>query len=175
MRGAYRVSASDDRYCRFATSSSWEDRSAAKTLDKYSSFESRGTGTLVAVCLTRLLYRWSAIVQSNELQRFYNLRSSPGGANVLRHWHRRGHPPFSSLPPLLWDTMNQSVNASRTAFRTALRPAFRQPLFPVRARQKCHSCGHQVGEHVGFHDTALAEQLSLIHGGCLDCESCGNE
>jgi len=71
--------------------------------------------------------------------------------------------------------MNQSVNASRIAFRTALRPAFRQPLFPVHARQKCRSCGHQVGEHVGFPDTALAEQLSLIHGGCLDCESCGNE
>jgi hypothetical protein len=32
-----------------------------------------------------------------------------------------------------------------------------------------------VGEHVGFPDAALAEQLSLIHGGCLDCESCGNE
>jgi len=71
--------------------------------------------------------------------------------------------------------MNQSVNASRIAFRTAVRPAFRQPLFPVHARQKCRSCGHQAGEHVGFPDTALAEQLSLIHGGCLDCESCGNE
>jgi hypothetical protein len=32
-----------------------------------------------------------------------------------------------------------------------------------------------VGEHVGFPDAALAEQLGLIHGGCLDCESCGDE
>jgi hypothetical protein len=32
-----------------------------------------------------------------------------------------------------------------------------------------------VGEHVGFPDAALAEKLSLIHGGCLDCESCGDE
>jgi hypothetical protein len=62
-----------------------------------------------------------------------------------------------------------------TAFRTALRPATRQPLFLVRGQQKCRSCGHQVGEHVGFPDAAIAEQLSLIHGGCLDCESCGDE
>jgi hypothetical protein len=67
--------------------------------------------------------------------------------------------------------MNQSINA----FRTALRPTTRQPLFPMRAQRKCRACGHQVGEHVGFPDAALAEQLSLIHGGCLDCESCGNE
>jgi hypothetical protein len=82
-----------------------------------------------------------------------------------------GAPAFELIAAAAWNTMNQSVNA----FRTALRPAIRQPLFPVRARQKCRSCGHQVAEHVGFPDTALAEQLSLIHGGCLDCESCGNE
>jgi hypothetical protein len=67
--------------------------------------------------------------------------------------------------------MNQSV----TALRTALRLAPRQPLFPLRAQRKCRSCGHRTGEHVGFPDAALAEQLSLIHGGCLDCESCGDE
>jgi len=63
--------------------------------------------------------------------------------------------------------MNQSA--------TALRLATRQPLFPLRAQQKCRSCGHQVGEHVGFPDAKLAEQLSRIHGGCLDCETCADE
>jgi len=63
--------------------------------------------------------------------------------------------------------MNQSA--------TALRLVPRQPLFALRAQQNCRSCGHQGGEHVGFHDTTLAQQLSLIHGGCLDCESCTDE
>jgi len=67
------------------------------------------------------------------------------------------------------------MNQPATTLRTGLRPSIRQPLFPRRAQQKCRSCGHQVGEHVGFPDAALAEQLSLIHGGCLDCESCGDE
>jgi hypothetical protein len=67
------------------------------------------------------------------------------------------------------------MNQSASAFRTALRLAPRQPLFPARARQKCRACGHQTAEHVGFPDAALAEQLSLIHGGCLDCESCADE
>ncbi len=63
--------------------------------------------------------------------------------------------------------MNQST--------ATLRLATQRPLFPVRSQQKCRSCGHRVGEHVGFPDAALAEQLGLIHGGCLDCESCGDE
>jgi hypothetical protein len=67
------------------------------------------------------------------------------------------------------------TNQSANAFRTASRPVVRQPLFPRRAAQKCRSCGHQTGEHVGFADAAVAEQLSLIHGGCLDCESCADE
>jgi hypothetical protein len=67
------------------------------------------------------------------------------------------------------------MNRSANALRTAVPPLVRQPLFPRRAAQKCRSCGHQTGEHVGFADTAIAEQLSLIHGGCLDCESCADE
>jgi hypothetical protein len=63
--------------------------------------------------------------------------------------------------------MNQSA--------TALRLVPRQPIFQLRAQQDCGSCGHQVGEHVGFPDPALAQQLSLIHGGCLDCEICADE
>jgi hypothetical protein len=51
----------------------------------------------------------------------------------------------------------------------------RQPLFQLRAQQNCGSCGHHVGEHVGFPDPVLAKQLSLIHGGCLDCEICADE
>jgi hypothetical protein len=58
---------------------------------------------------------------------------------------------------------------------TALRLATRQPLFQLHAQRKCRSCGHQVGEHVGMPDAALAEQLSRIHGGCLDCETCADE
>jgi hypothetical protein len=58
---------------------------------------------------------------------------------------------------------------------TALRFVPRQPLFPVHARQNCRACGHQVGEHVGFPDAALAQELSRIHGGCLDCETCADE
>jgi hypothetical protein len=67
--------------------------------------------------------------------------------------------------------MNQLASVPRPALR--LTP--RKPLFPVRARQKCRTCGHQAAEHVGFPDAALAEQLSRIHGGCLDCESCADE
>jgi hypothetical protein len=63
--------------------------------------------------------------------------------------------------------INQSV--------TALRFVPRQPLFQLRAQQNCRSCGHRVGEHVGFPDAALAKELSLIHGGCLDCETCADE
>jgi hypothetical protein len=51
----------------------------------------------------------------------------------------------------------------------------RQPIFPVHAQRRCRECGHRTAEHVGFPDQALAEQLSLIHGGCLDCESCADE
>jgi hypothetical protein len=67
------------------------------------------------------------------------------------------------------------MNHLASPLSTALRLAPRQPLFPVRAQQKCRACGHQTAEHVGFPDTALAEQLGLIHGGCLDCESCADE
>jgi hypothetical protein len=67
------------------------------------------------------------------------------------------------------------MNQSAIPLGTALRLVSRQPLFPVRAQQKCRTCGHRTAEHVGFPDTALAEQLSLIHGGCLDCESCADE
>jgi len=63
--------------------------------------------------------------------------------------------------------MNQST--------TVLRLVPRQPLFPLHAQQNCRACGHQVGEHVGFPDAALAKQLSRIHGGCLDCETCADE
>jgi hypothetical protein len=70
---------------------------------------------------------------------------------------------------------NDQMNQPATALRNALLTVNRQPLFPRRARQKCRSCGHQSIEHVGFSDAAVAEQLSLIHGGCLDCESCADE
>jgi hypothetical protein len=63
--------------------------------------------------------------------------------------------------------MNQSA--------AALRLPLRQPMFPVQARRKCPTCGHRAVEHVGFPDAMLAEQLALIHGGCLDCESCADE
>jgi hypothetical protein len=46
------------------------DCPAAKTPDNCSSFPPKATGTQSAASLTRLLYRWSSIVQSNELQRF---------------------------------------------------------------------------------------------------------
>jgi hypothetical protein len=67
----------------------------AERLGKCSVFRSNTSGTLSAQSLLRSLYRWSSIVKSNEL-RSLNLRSSPGDANVLRHWQRRGLPPFSS-------------------------------------------------------------------------------
>jgi hypothetical protein len=67
------------------------------------------------------------------------------------------------------------MNQSATAPRIELRLAPRQPLFAHRARHKCRSCGHRMVEHVGLADPAVAEQMSLIHGGCLDCESCGDE
>jgi hypothetical protein len=67
------------------------------------------------------------------------------------------------------------MNHSVTAMRTAVRPVTRQPLFQRSAQQKCRSCGHHAGVHVGLPDPAVAEQLSLIHGGCLDCETCGDE
>jgi hypothetical protein len=50
-----------------------------------------------------------------------------------------------------------------------------KPVFQARAQRRCRECGHRSAEHVGFPDPALAEQLSLIHGGCLDCESCADE
>jgi len=64
--------------------------------------------------------------------------------------------------------MNQSAPALRLVPR-------HQPIFQLRAQQNCRACGHEVGEHVGFPDPALAKQLSLIHGGCLDCETCADE
>ena len=67
------------------------------------------------------------------------------------------------------------MNQPATAFRPALITVNRQPLFVRHARRKCRSCGHPSLEHVGFPDAAVAEQLSLIHGGCLDCESCADE
>ncbi|HTQ23412.1 MAG TPA: hypothetical protein VMI09_01870 [Candidatus Binataceae bacterium] len=77
----------------------------------------------------------------------------------------------AGVPASFKDEMNQSA----TAVRNVLLTIDRQPLFPRRARQKCRSCGHQSIEHIGFPDAAVAEQLSLIHGGCLDCESCADE
>jgi hypothetical protein len=77
----------------------------------------------------------------------------------------------AGAPASFRDEMNQSAAAVRGASLTVNG----QPLFPRRARQKCRSCGHQSIEHVGFPDPAVAEQLSLIHGGCLDCESCADE
>jgi hypothetical protein len=70
--------------------------------------------------------------------------------------------------------MNQPA-ASRNVFRTGLRSVTRQPLFSRRAQQDCRACGHQAGQHAGFPDPALAEQLGRIHGGCLDCETCADE
>jgi hypothetical protein len=58
---------------------------------------------------------------------------------------------------------------------TALRLVAPMPLFQLHARQSCRACGHQMGEHVGFPDAELAKQLSRIHGGCLDCETCADE
>jgi hypothetical protein len=63
------------------------------------------------------------------------------------------------------------MNQSATALRLI---TTRPPLFQLRP-QRCRSCGHQAGEHAGFSDAALAEQLSQIHGGCIDCQSCGDE
>jgi hypothetical protein len=63
------------------------------------------------------------------------------------------------------------MNQSSTVVRLAAPP----PLFQVRSLQSCRECGHRLGEHVGLPDTALARQLSRIHGGCLDCETCGDE
>ena len=57
----------------------------------------------------------------------------------------------------------------------ALRPPLRQPLFPVNAQRKCRECGHRMAEHGELPDRALAQQLSLIHGGCVECLACGDE
>jgi len=77
----------------------------------------------------------------------------------------------AGAPASFRDEMNQPA----TALRNPLLTVNRQPLFPRRARQKCRSCGHRSIEHIGFPDAAIAEQLSVIHGGCLDCESCADE
>jgi hypothetical protein len=58
---------------------------------------------------------------------------------------------------------------------TAVRLAASLPLFQFRSPQSCRTCGHRLGEHIGLPDTALTRQLSRIHGGCLDCETCADE
>lgn len=56
-----------------------------------------------------------------------------------------------------------------------LRLATPLPLYNRRSERKCRACGHWSEKHVGFADPALAEQLSRIHSGCLDCEVCADE
>jgi hypothetical protein len=58
---------------------------------------------------------------------------------------------------------------------TALRLTAPLPLFQLRSPRSCRACGHRLGEHAGLPDTELARQLSRIHGGCLDCETCADE
>lgn len=124
-------------------------------------------GTLSAVSLIRLLYRWSSIVQSNELQRL-NLRSPPV-VGMFSDIPIAGGP-RSPAPSSRWaSSMNQNQSSA------ALRRVAPMALFQLRAQQKCRACGHRVGEHVGFPDAELAKQLARIHGGCLDCESCADE
>jgi hypothetical protein len=73
--------------------------------------------------------------------------------------------------------MGQDVSSFTSGIESArrLRLVTRRPLFQLRAQQSCWACGHQLGEHIGFPDAALAKQLSRIHGGCFDCETCADE
>jgi Pyruvate/2-oxoacid:ferredoxin oxidoreductase delta subunit len=76
-----------------------------------------------------------------------------------------GGPAFFGRQP---GSMNQST-AAIAAFSVT------KPVFQAHAQRRCRECGHQSAEHVGIPDPALAQQLSLIHSGCLDCESCADE
>jgi hypothetical protein len=48
-------------------------------------------------------------------------------------------------------------------------------IYNSRSSSICPRCAHLVSEHVGFPDSVVAEQMSHLYGGCLDCALCANE